>query len=55
MLLKRKELTPEQIEMQRAQDFFDRAVPHEIRFFADHYIRLLRNKRSCRTSPTGIM
>ena len=24
--------------MQRAQDFFDRAVPHEIRFFADHYI-----------------
>ena len=38
MLLKRKELTPEQIEMQRAQDFFDRAVPHEIRFFADHYI-----------------
>ena len=38
MLLKRKELSPEQIEMQRAQDFFDRAVPHEIRFFADHYI-----------------
>ena len=38
MLFKRKELTPEQIEMQRAQDFFDRAVPHEIRFFADHYI-----------------
>ena len=27
MLFKRKELTPEQIEMQRAQDFFDRAVP----------------------------
>ena len=38
MLFKRKKLTSEQIEMQRAQDFFDRAVPHEIRFFADHYI-----------------
>ena len=38
MLFKRKEPTPEQIEMQRAQEFFDRAVPHELRFFADHYI-----------------
>ena len=46
MLFKRKELTQEQIEMQRAQEFFDRAVPHEIRFFADHYI-CSNTYRSC--------
>ncbi|MCR4646651.1 MAG: DUF87 domain-containing protein [Oscillospiraceae bacterium] len=38
MLFKRKQPTEEQIAIRKAKDFFDRAIPHEINFCADHYV-----------------
>ncbi len=35
---KNKELTPEQQEIVSTKDFFDRAIPGNVRFFSDHYI-----------------
>ena len=36
--MKKKTLTPEQVETQRTKDFFDLVLPGTIKFFADHYI-----------------
>ncbi len=35
---KKKELTPEEVEVIRTKDFFDMILPSTIKFFSDHYI-----------------
>ena len=35
---RRKQLTPEQLEVIAAKDFFDRTLPGTVKFYTDHYI-----------------
>ncbi|MCR4793981.1 MAG: hypothetical protein K5898_02175, partial [Ruminococcus sp.] len=35
---RKKELTPEQLEVIQTKDYFDRTLPGSVRFFTDHYI-----------------